>query len=779
MRDISKLRHALHTPLNHILGYTEIMMEDAGEQRGLLPHLQRIQANARQVVERIRACFASGEAADLERLQREVRDAVREIHSEIDALRGCDSAQLESDLARVEAASSDLLAIADRDLGAERVEPGPLPFSPPRQTEGRILVVDDNEINRDIVCRQLERQGFTAIAAPDGRSALEVLRRDTAIDLLLLDIVMPGLDGFQVLSALKADPILKGLPVIMLSALDEADSVTRCLEAGADDFVPKPSDQVLLRARIGTILLRKLAEREREEMAESFRLLLESTAEGIFGLDISGRCTFMNDAAAKALGYDRNALLGIQVHDTIHHSRQDGSPYPVSDCPMIKTAREGKRARVDDELLFRKDGSSFPVEYSSNPVVRDGEVRGAVVTFQDISDRRRSEEQLRQTAKLESLGILAGGIAHDFNNLLTGILGNASLMFESAGVRDPNRELLQEILDATERAAKLTSQMLAYAGKGQFVIEPLNLATSVKEMAGLIASSVPKNVLVRYQLEERIPAIEADALQMHQIIMNLVINAGEAIGAQNGVVIVRTGAVDRSDMPAAALMPADLPQGRYVFLEVSDTGSGIAPEVISRIFDPFFSTKFTGRGLGLPAALGIVRAHNGAIQLESEPGKGSRFIVYFPAVASVPANEIRQAQSLTRGGYETILVIDDEDVVRRTAANALAQFGYRVLLAEDGPEGIEQLRRHADSVALIVLDLTMPKMSGEEAARFLHASAPGAPIIISSGYDEGEVRRHLTSHAIAGYIRKPYRADQLAAKIRSVLDSRGSRGSSA
>jgi PAS domain S-box-containing protein len=488
----------------------------------------------------------------------------------------------------------------------------------------------------------------------------------------------------------------------------------------------------------------------------------------------------MNDAAAKVLGYDRDALLGIPVHDIIHHSRPDGAPYPIGECPMIKTAREGKRARVDDELLFRKDGSSFPVEYSSNPVIRNGEVRGAVVTFQDISDRRRSEEQLRQTAKLESLGILAGGIAHDFNNLLTGILGNASLMFESAGVRDPNRELLQEILDATERAAKLTSQMLAYAGKGQFVIEPLNLANSVKEMTGLIASSVPKNVLVRYQLDERVPAIQADALQMHQIIMNLVINAGEAIGTQNGVVIVRTGLLERREIPAAPLMPADLPEGRYVFLEVSDTGPGIAPEVIGRIFDPFFSTKFTGRGLGLPAALGIVRAHNGAIQLESETRKGSRFTVYFPALtSSVPAGEIRQTHGSAPQGYETILVIDDEDVVRRTAANALAQFGYRVLLAEDGPEGIEQLRRHADSVALIVLDLTMPKMSGEEAARFLHASSPGAPIIISSGYDEREVRRHFTSHAIAGYIRKPYRADQLAEKIRSVLDARGSRGSSA
>ena len=284
----------------------------------------------------------------------------------------------------------------------------------------------------------------------------------------------------------------------------------------------------------------------------------------------------------------------------------------------------------------RKDGVHIQVSLTISPIRdRAGNVIAASHSGRDISERKRVEEKLQQTQKLESLGILAGGIAHDFNNLLTGILGNASLILEVLPPRSPARDLAESVIQAAERAAHLTRQMLAYSGRGRFLIQPMNCSQQVREITALIAASIPKNVQVRLDLADDLPLIEADTGQFQQLVMNLVINGAEAVGDARGAVTISTGVeqIEAADI-AGITFAADLKPGRYVSLEVRDTGCGMDPATLARIFDPFFTTKFTGRGLGLAAVLGIVRGHMGAVNVRTAPGRGTTFQVLFPVAAA-------------------------------------------------------------------------------------------------------------------------------------------------
>lgn len=771
---IARLRHSLRTPLNHLLGYAEVVRERAKEQgaRAELGLLDQILSIGRQIVDRVgvalpaKAHIAPDAIPELRDVLRPALGRVEELIAELAALtRGACAAEI----GKMRSAVRDLQNFAH---GADPQPDFSAPFSPgqpprPVGPGGRILVVDDDADNREILLRRLEREGFTTAAEATGEAALERLGREP-FDLVLLDLFMPGMNGFQVLERMKTRLELSEIPVIVLSALDDQANAVRSIEMGAEDFVAKPFDTVVLRARIGAILRRRRAETERAEMAESLNLLLESTGDGVFGEDRQGRCVFVNRAALEMLGRRREDLLGKDLHSAIHHTRADGSPYPVEACPLHAVLETGEPRRGRDEYLFRPDGSSFPIEYSANPIRSGGETPGIVVTFADITERRQNEEHLLQSAKLESLGVLAGGIAHDFNNILTGILGNASLVLESMAGDDPGRPLLSEVVTAGERAADLTRQMLAFAGKGQFVIEPVDLSRAIHEISELLAATLRKPAKLRLELAPHLPPVHADARQMQQLIFNLVLNAGEAIGGEPGTVTIETGV---RDLPRGA--PAEPPfgslaPGRYVYAAVQDTGPGMDPAIRARIFDPFFSTKFTGRGLGLAAALGIARAHQGVIRVVTEPGHGSRFELLVPAAEThtIPMPEGSREMVVAR----TILVVDDDEMVRRTSKSVLERRGYRVLLAEGGQQGVEIFREFGDEISLVLLDLRMPGMSGEEAVRYIHAIRHDAPVLIMSGYEESEVSRRFGGKRVAGYLRKPYTAAVLLDKIKQLID---------
>ncbi len=401
----------------------------------------------------------------------------------------------------------------------------------------------------------------------------------------------------------------------------------------------------------------------------------------------------------------------------------------------------------------------------------------------DITDRKRAEEELRvregllrQAQKMESIGVLAGGIAHDFNNLLTGVIGNASLALDSMTARDRNRPAIEALMDSANRAADLTRQLLAYAGKGRFVIRPVNVSDTVREMAVLLRGSVPASISIDLDLDAEIPAVEADEGQIQQIIMNLVLNASEAIGERSGRIAIQTQ-TRRVDAAAIEHSQLDMKAGPYVCLEVRDTGSGMDQETLSKIFEPFFTTKFTGRGLGLAAVHGIVRAHKGAVLADSQPGKGARFTVLLPAarIAAVRRKAPAAAEPNLHG-RGTILVVDDEETVRSLAKATLERFGYGVLLATNGIEAVEIFEAAADQIAVVLLDLTMPLMGGEETFHRLRAIRPGVRVLLSSGYNELEVVKRFTGQGLTGFVGKPYSAAALVAKIKSVCAHPGAEG---
>ncbi len=405
-----------------------------------------------------------------------------------------------------------------------------------------------------------------------------------------------------------------------------------------------------------------------------------------------------------------------------------------------------------------------------------GHKTGTIESIRDITSFKHAEEerlafekQLLHAQKLESLGVLAGGIAHDFNNILMTIIGNADLAMMRMHKESPATENLLNIEKAAARAAELAKQMLAYSGKGKFVIESLDLNILIHEMLHMLEVSISKKAVLRQNLMPNIPAVEADATQIRQILMNLVINASEAIGDKSGVIAINTGCMDCDKSYLKNVwMDENISEGLYVYLEVSDTGCGMSKETLGKLFDPFFTTKFTGRGLGMAAVLGIVRGHNGAIKVYSELNKGTTFKILLPA-SNRPVEIFNSSISHDDWkGSGTVLLVDDEETVRGIGAEMLKELGYTVITACDGREAVRIFRDQPD-ISLVLLDLTMPHMDGEQCFRELKQIKPGIKVIMSSGFNEQEVTEKFMGKGLAGFIQKPYKLSTLHDILRGSL----------
>ncbi len=407
-----------------------------------------------------------------------------------------------------------------------------------------------------------------------------------------------------------------------------------------------------------------------------------------------------------------------------------------------------------------------------------------VTLFQDITQRRRAEEerqrfqaQLQHTQKLESLGVLAGGIAHDFNNLLVAIMGNADLALMDLSESAPARQSVEGVQTAARRASELCRQLLAYSGKGRFVVEPLDLSHLVQEMSQLLNVFISKKASLRFDLAPGLPCIEGDASQVRQVIMNLLTNASEAIGERQGSILVRTGVLecdldDLRDIFGAG----DLSAGRYVFLEIGDNGCGMDAETRSRIFDPFFTTKFAGRGLGLAAVQGIVRGHHGAIKVYSEPEDGTSFKLLFPACPEAAPQPPPQASPPSE--WKTsgrVLLVDDDPSVLGVGRRLLERLGLEVRTAGDGVEALEVLSTDS-AFDVVVLDMTMPNLSGEETFREIRRLHPGLTVLMCSGYNEQEAISGLVGRGLAGFVQKPYTLQSLRSGIQKALERSAGRG---
>jgi two-component system cell cycle sensor histidine kinase/response regulator CckA len=433
---------------------------------------------------------------------------------------------------------------------------------------------------------------------------------------------------------------------------------------------------------------------------------------------------------------------------------------------------------VQEEARSKRDLSDFKMEV---PMRRpDGEVRWMRLQSRprrlpdgrtawdgvqtDITEQKKAEDRLRQAQKLESIGLLAAGIAHDFNNILTGVMGNASLLMEDAP--SDQVETLEAIVSSTERAAHLTKQLLAYSGKGQFIVRDLDITQAVNEIADLVQFSIPKSVSVNLNLERRLPLVSMDPGQLQQILMNLVINAGEAIGdGDSGRITVTTWL---ADVKAAFTdeLSEEVGAGRYVCVEVRDTGPGIDPEKKAKIFDPFFTTKFVGRGLGLAAVAGILRTLKGGVLVHSTPGEGTTFTVFLPVAAQRALAVQEAASGKVRA---SVLVVDDEVAVRKFISSVLRKKGYHVVQASDGREALSVCGSFPGAISAAIVDVVMPNMGANEFLPALKAREPGMRILLTSGYSEAEARRLCSDYPGAGFIQKPYTAQQLANAVKDLI----------
>jgi PAS domain S-box-containing protein len=415
---------------------------------------------------------------------------------------------------------------------------------------------------------------------------------------------------------------------------------------------------------------------------------------------------------------------------------------------------------------FRAVGELVRDAKTGTPVRLLGLTMDETERVRAAEDRRQMDAKLQQAQRLESLGVLAGGIAHDFNNLLVGILGNASLALADVPPGDPLRDPLLGIELSAQRAADLTRQLLAYSGKGRFVIERVDLTRLVEEMASLLEAALSKKAELRLALKTGLPVVDADATQLRQVVMNLLTNASEALGDAPGEIVVRTGVQRVDDAYAERTVDgATIAPGEYVFLEVADTGHGIPAADIARIFEPFYTTKFTGRGLGLAATLGIVRGHRGGIKVYSEVGRGTTFKVLLPAVEgeSTPAGGTSATRAFVATGVA--MIVDDEPSVRAVTRTMLVRRGFEVLEAAHGEEALALFEAEHRRISLVLLDLTMPRLDGEEVFRRLKAIDPSVRVIMMSGYNEQNVTQLFVGKGLAGFIQKPFRAADLYERI--------------
>ena len=548
--------------------------------------------------------------------------------------------------------------------------------------------------------------------------------------------------------------VCQGRPIALLMVAnrgsDYTDEDLQMLQAIGAQVAP------VLRARIE----QQRAVAALKENESKLQVIFDVTQAGIIQIDSAGVVTFANQRMTEMFGMSLGELLGsIYCLHVCPDQREE------SDLSLRRLLDGEMESAQHERHYLRKDGTQFWGYLTGRRLIVADETQATLVaTITDMTElksaeekRHKSEQQMLHVQKLESLGVLAGGIAHDFNNILLAIMGNTSLALQRVDPGSPVETYLRQVERASEKAADLARQMLAYSGKGRFVLEALDLNRLVREMTSMLEVSLSKKASLRFHLSEPLPGIVADPTQIRQIIMNLAINASEAIGENSGVITISTGSLDcdRSYL-AESWLNEELPEGHYVFLEISDTGCGMSNETIARIFEPFFTTKFTGRGLGMAAILGIVRGHKGVIKVYSEPGKGSSFKVLFPA-SERPAEQA-SSKNIDAGwkGNGTVLLVDDEETVREVASAMLSELGYDVISAVDGRDALEKYRLHGDRISLVLMDLNMPNLNGEEAFLELRRLYSHVRVILSSGFSEQEVTRKFLGKGLEGFVQKPY-----------------------
>jgi PAS domain S-box-containing protein len=504
-----------------------------------------------------------------------------------------------------------------------------------------------------------------------------------------------------------------------------------------------------------------LADRE-----ERIRLLLDSTGEAIYGLDLDGNCTFCNRACVRLLGYaDSSDLLGRDLHRLI---RRPQDPALNEEDRLSRACREGEGMNGED-IFRRADGMTFPVEYWAYPVRQDGREIGAVVVFVDLTQRRELEKQFRQAQKMDVIGRLAGGVAHDFNNLLSIINGYSQLLLLRLPPKDDSRPMLQEMLNAGERAAALTRQLLALGRKSQPEPKVLDLRLVVADLERLLLRIIGEDIRLVTKADAEPGLVKVDPTHLEQVILNLVVNARDAM-PQGGQLTIEVRKVEPEEgAPSGGTGGRSGPQ---VLLSVTDTGCGMDGHTLAHLFEPFFTTKGErGTGLGLATVAGIVKQSGGHITVASEPGRGTSFRVFLPRVAEkMSLSGVRSALPALARGTETVLMVEDEPSVRSLIRAVLRECGYSVLEANDGIEAVQLAQQYRRPIDLLIADVVLPRLSGPEVARQVGLAHPEVKVLFLSGYTEDAVVRRGIRQAEVPFLQKPLAPTTLSQKVRQVLN---------
>ncbi len=622
----------------------------------------------------------------------------------------------------------------------------------------KILYVDDDELTRLVMRNIFQGAGYELREAATGTEALRLAGERP--DLVILDVNLPDINGFEVCRRIKAHPATHAIPVLHLSAKyvtsrDKAQG----LEGGADGYLIKPVEPQELLAQVKAMLRVHQAEEQARTVARQWQATFDAISDGVCLLDCGGKVLRCNRAMEPLTGRTQTQILGTLWFNLFPDESE--LHQGVTFREVLETQhRETREVALGDRWL----------QVTTDPMFDDaGALIGAVLILADVSERRRLEDQLRQGQKMQAVGQLAGGIAHDFNNLLTVIQGNVALLLREAAAGSPGLEFLRAIEKASGRAAELVRQLLAYSRRTILWLKPINLHQAIEEMVTILRRTIDPRITVAVQSAPDLWPVQADPSQIHQVLMNLCLNARDAM-PDGGRLALET---DNVELGAEAIQGrVEARQGQFVRLRVRDTGRGIPPAVLPRIFDPFFTTKEPGKGTGLGLALvfGIVKQHRGWIECTSEVNQGTTFTIYFPRspvpVASAPEPE---PDTVVPTGHETVLLVDDEEMIRNLGRRLLQRAGYQVHLADNGAQALEMYRRERARIDLIILDLTMPQLSGKDTLRQLVQMNPDVRVIIASGYS-AEDMDVSGLEKVAGFIPKPFREEDLLKMIRQALD---------
>jgi two-component system, cell cycle sensor histidine kinase and response regulator CckA len=667
--------------------------------------------------------------------------------------------------------------------------------SRPTLAARRVLLVDDDPANRKLGDALLKLAGYEPTVVASVEDALREARRRPP-DVILSDVLMPGLDGFQLCLAVRRDPLLAAVPIVLVSsAYTDIGDRKLALQVGASVLVPHtpgleeaiaaieaacapgarahaPASTVdqqyhaSLRRQIDRqMVLARHAEDALSESERRARTLFETVNLVVLGLDAQGVVNYVNPFLLKITGQASEELLGKDWFAVIPEATRS------SRRALFREFLEGGGRAHTESAVVTKSGEERMVAWN-HTVIRDpeGQAIGTLSIGEDITDRQQLEGQLHQAQKMEAVGRLAGGVAHDFNNVLTAIFGYVEMVIEDLPATSPARADLGEVLKAAGRAASLTRQLLAFSR--QQVLQPRVLSVSdvVQDVEKMLRRVIGEDVVLRTVLAPDLGNARADASQLEQVLMNLVVNARDAMPT-GGKLSIETANVELTEQYAHAHQP--VVPGAYVMLAVSDTGVGMSSEVRARVFEPFFTTKEKGKGtgLGLSTVYGIVKQSGGHVWVYSEEGRGTTFKIYLPRVDAPVETVGRSDLARPLGGTETILVAEDDDVLRPLARALLTKLGYTVLDAANADAAVAHARAHKGPIHLLLSDVVMPGASGRDLARRLAESHPHTKVLYVSGYTDDAIVHHGMLEPGLNYLQKPFTPDALARKVRDVLDA--------